>query len=64
MAEFPNPSRFVTEAYTELKKSSWLSRQQAVGSTIVVLAVVGVVAVYVASVDFVLSIVMGALLGR
>ena len=64
MAEFPNPSRFVTEAYIELKKSAWLSRQQAVGSTVVILVLVGIVAVYIASVDYVLTVVMGALLGR
>ncbi|MFH1725823.1 MAG: preprotein translocase subunit SecE [Elusimicrobiota bacterium] len=52
------------EAYIELKKSSWLSRQQAVGSTVVVLVMVAFVAVYISGVDFVLSIVMGALLGR
>ncbi|MFA5141186.1 MAG: preprotein translocase subunit SecE [Elusimicrobiota bacterium] len=64
MAEIPNPSKFVAEAYTELKKSSWLSRQQAVGSTVVVLALVGVVSIYIASVDYILTVIMGALLGR
>jgi len=59
-----NPVKFVNEAYVELKKSTWLTRQQAVGSTIVVCVLVMLVAAYVASVDFILSIVMGALLGR
>jgi preprotein translocase subunit SecE len=59
-----NPVQFVKEATAELQKSSWLTRQQAVGSTIVVVVLVMIMAVYVSSVDFVLSIVMGALLGR
>ncbi len=28
-----NPAKFVNESYTELKKSTWLTRQQAVGYT-------------------------------
>ena len=59
-----NPVQFLKESYGELRKATWLTRQQAVGSTIVVIALVGVVAAYVAFIDFVLSIVMGALLGR
>ncbi|MFC1679602.1 preprotein translocase subunit SecE [Elusimicrobiota bacterium] len=57
------PVQFVREAYIELKKSTWLSRQQAVGSTIVVLVLVAIVAAYISGVDFVLSVIMGALLG-
>jgi len=59
-----DPVQFVKEAIGELKKSSWLTRQQALGSTVVVCVLVAITAVYVAGVDFVLSIVMGALLGR
>ena len=59
----PNPAQFVNEAWMELKKSHWMSRQQAMGSTVVVFTLVAVVAVYISSIDFMLSIVMGALLG-
>jgi len=59
-----NPVQFVKEAIGELKKSTWLTRPQAVGSTVVVLVLVAITSVYVSGVDFVLSIVMGALLGR
>jgi len=59
-----NPAQFAKEAYTELKKSTWLSRQQAFGSTAVVLVLVALIAVYISGVDFVLSVVMGALVGR
>jgi len=64
MADFPNPAQFVNEAWGELKKSHWLSRQQAIGSTGVVLTLVAIVALYISAVDFLLSVVMGALLGR
>lgn len=56
--------QFLQEAYGELKKATWLSRQQAVGSTVTVLTLVCLVALYVAAVDFILSLVVGSLLGR
>jgi preprotein translocase subunit SecE len=59
-----NPIKFFNEAYVELKKSSWLPRQQAVGSTAVVLILVSIMAAYIAIVDGVLSIILGALIGR
>lgn len=59
----PNPTQFAREAWAELKKSTWLTRQQAVGSTIAVLILVVLVAVYISAVDFGLSIFMRALLG-
>lgn len=59
-----NPVQFVKESYAELRKSTWLTRQQAVSSTIVVIVLVGLTAAYVAAIDFVLSMIMGSLLGR
>jgi preprotein translocase SecE subunit len=59
-----NPIKFLNEAWGELKKSTWLTRQQAVGSTVVVVVLVGIMASYVSAIDFVLSIVMGAVLSR
>ena len=56
--------QFVKEAYYELKKSSWLSRQEAIESTRAVVIIVILIAIYVASIDFVLSIVLGSILGR
>ena len=56
--------QFVKEAYYELRKSSWLSRQEAVESTRAVIILVILIAIYVASIDFVLSIILGAILGR
>ena len=59
-----NPIEFFKEAWAELRKSTWLTRQQAVGSTVVVLVLIFIVAGYISGVDFILSVVMGALLGR
>ena len=59
-----NPAKFANESYTELKKSTWLTRQQAVGSTIVVTVLVMLMAVYISGIDFVLSVILGAILGR
>ena len=55
---------FVREAYFELKKSSWLSRQEALDSTRAVILLVVILSLYVAGIDFVLSVVLGSILGR
>jgi preprotein translocase subunit SecE len=54
---------FFREAYIELKKSVWLSRQQMVQSTIFVFVVVFIVALYVSGIDFALSKLLGQILG-
>ena len=56
--------QFVRESYYELKKATWLSRREAIDSTRAVLLIVALVSVYVASIDFVLSIIFGSILGR
>jgi preprotein translocase subunit SecE len=54
---------FVREAYIELKKSVWLSKQQMIQSTIFVFIVVFIVAVYVGAIDWGLSMLLGLVLG-
>ena len=56
--------QFLQEAVGELRKSTWLTRQQAIGSTITVVTLVLLVSAYVALVDFVLLFFIGSLLGR
>jgi len=46
---------FLRESYMELKKSIWLSRAQMIQSTIFVFVVVGLVALYIAVIDLLLS---------
>ena len=54
---------FVKESYVELRKVTWLSRKEVVASTIVVIILISIVAVYVGIVDFLLSRLVGFLLG-
>ncbi len=54
---------FVKEAYYELRKSSWLTRKEAFDSTRAVIIIVALISLYVAGIDFVLSITLGAILG-
>jgi len=57
-------TQFLKEAYSELKQSTWLTRQQAIDSTKVVVLLVAVMSLYVAGIDYVLSIFVRAVLGR
>ena len=57
-------TQFLKEAYSELKQSTWLTRDQAIDSTKAVAILVTVMAIYVAGVDYVLSILVRAVLGR
>lgn len=53
--------RFCQEAYQELKLSSWLSRKEMAGSTVVVIILTLIVAAYVAFIDRILLFVAGIL---
>jgi preprotein translocase SecE subunit len=57
-------TQFLKEAYSELKQSTWLTREQAIDSTKAVAILVAVMALYIAGVDYVLSILVRAVLGR
>jgi len=50
--------QFVRQTRQELKKVSWPSRQELVGSTVVVIITTFLMAGFVGSIDFVLSILM------
>lgn len=54
---------FFKESYYELKKSSWLTRPEAIGSTRAVIMLVAFFSLYVAGIDFILSIILQAVLG-
>jgi len=53
---------FLKEAWAELKQVSWLTVPQMVASTWLVLILVLLMAIFVGSVDFVLSRFMGVLI--
>ena len=48
-----NILNFFKESYEELKKVTWLSRQEVIGSTIVIIVLIAIVSVFVTLVDFV-----------
>jgi len=54
--------RFCREAYQELKLSTWLSRQEMMASTIVVIVLTIIVALYVGVIDRILLFFAGILL--
>ena len=56
-------TNFLRESYFELKKSVWLSRAQMVQSTIFVFIVVGLVALYIAVIDLLLTKGLGLIIG-
>lgn len=58
------PTQFLKEAYSELRQSTWLTREQAIDSTKAVFLLVALMALYVGVIDFVLSTFVRAVLGR
>ena len=57
-------TQFLKEAVSELKQSTWLTRQQAIESTKAIVVLVTLMSLYVSGVDYVLSILIRAVLGR
>ena len=55
---------FLKEAYSELKQSTWLTRQQAIDSAKAIVVFVTLMSLFVAGVDYVLSVLISAVLGR
>lgn len=55
--------QFIKDSIAELKKSTWLSRQEVVQSTILVGIVVVLVSAYVGIIDFGLTRILGAIVG-
>lgn len=55
--------QFVKDSVAELKKSTWLSRQEVIQSTILVGIVVVLVSAYVGIIDFGLTRILGTVVG-
>ncbi len=47
----PRPQNFINEVFTELKKTTWPTRQEALRLTYVVIAVIIVLGIYMAILD-------------
>ncbi|MEQ1917936.1 MAG: preprotein translocase subunit SecE [Elusimicrobiota bacterium] len=57
-------TQFLKEAVSELKQSTWLTRQQAIDSSKAIAILVALMSLYVSGVDYVLSVLIRAVLGR
>lgn len=55
--------QFIKEAVEELKKVNWLGRKEVFASTVVIVVLIFIVALFIGSVDFLLSIITKWLLG-
>jgi len=60
---FKTGPKFVKEAYAELQKVKWFSKQEVFQSTILVVIVVILVSLYVGLVDLILSRLINWILG-
>ncbi|MCD4814697.1 preprotein translocase subunit SecE [bacterium] len=49
---------FIRESYAELKRVTWPSRKEVLGSTLVVFIVVGIIMLFIALFDFLLTILV------
>ena len=58
----PRSVTFLQEVWAELKKVHWPSRKETYAATMVVLVIVGIVALYLGVVDYVLSQIVKSLL--
>ncbi len=55
--------QFIKDSVAELKKTTWLSRQEVIQSTILVGIVVALVSAYVGLIDFGLTQILGKVVG-
>ncbi len=53
---------FFKESYTELKKVTWLSRQEIIGSTVVIIILISILSIFVAIIDFIFVKLIGFIL--
>ncbi len=54
--------KFLSEVIAELKKVSWSGRKEVVGSTVVVITLIAIVAAFTGVIDFMLSKILAVLI--
>jgi len=59
---FNKAIKFLKEVRMEMTKVSWANRNEVIGSTTVVLILIGILAFFVGLVDFILSRILGLIL--
>jgi preprotein translocase subunit SecE len=55
MSILNKPVKFLSEVKQELLKVSWSSRQEVIGSTIVVIVITSIMTVFIGAIDLLLS---------
>ena len=60
---FRNAVQFLKDAYAELRLVHWLTRKQAIASTVLVLGITILVSIYISGVDFLLLMVTKIFVG-
>ena len=56
---FNQITAFFKEAYSELQKVTWLSRQEVVSSTLVIIVLVTIISIFIAFIDFIFIKLIG-----
>ncbi|MEI7905519.1 MAG: preprotein translocase subunit SecE [Candidatus Firestonebacteria bacterium] len=56
--------QFIAETVTEMKKVSWPSREELIGSTVVVFAVVAILSLYIGVLDVAISKILEIIVTR
>ncbi|MFA5859406.1 MAG: preprotein translocase subunit SecE [Elusimicrobiota bacterium] len=59
---YSDSAQFMKEVYYELKKATWLSWKEVVGSTATIVVLVVILALFVSAIDLILSFVFGLFL--
>lgn len=59
---FRKIKKFLVEVRQELRKTSWSTKEELIGSTIIVIVAVAVLAIFVGIIDFTLSQLINLLL--
>ena len=50
---------FFKESYVELQKVTWISRKEVIGSTLVIMILIGVLSLFVTLIDFIFMKLVG-----
>jgi len=63
LSQWEQITQFLRETKVELKKVTWPSRKELIGSTVVVIVFVVLIAVYFGIIDLIYTTIIGKLLG-
>ncbi len=56
------PIKFIQEVIAELKKVTWSGKKEVIGSTVVVMTLIAIIAAFTGVIDYLLSQILGKLI--